>query len=161
MILLLLSSGNCVYAPAPPGVKRMAGVTDRRGTDITPQFWIEASVYLDKTLNIGSSAHNILLGHTQLSGQSLGPRRRVKVNSVSVSLTCFSRVYHSHGRLNNETPTLLKLIHNVTAVLVEALPAAFSMRTDKLILHVEKQRGVQNSKGSSMRYEDWGRSTGN
>ena len=85
----------------------------------------------------------------------------MKVNSVSVSLTCFSRVYHSHGRLNNETPTLLRLIHTVTAVLAEALPVAVSMRTDKRILHLEKQRGVQNSKGGSMRHEDWGRSTGN
>lgn len=116
---------------------------------------------MNRGLNIGSSALKVLLGHTHLSGQLLGPRGRVKVNSVSVSLTCFSHVYHSHGRLNNETPTLPKLIHNVTAVLVEALPAAVSMRTDKLILHVEKLRGVQNSKGSCMRYEDRGRSTGN
>lgn len=139
----------------------MAGVTDRRDTDITPQFLIDTSVYLDKTPNTGSSAHKVLLCHTCLSGQPLGPGRRVKVNSVSVSLTCFSCMYHSHGRLNNEIPTLPKLIHDVTAALVEALPAAVSMKTDKPILHMEKQDGVQNSKGSSMRYEDRGQSTGN
>lgn len=137
----------------------MAGVTDRRGTDITPRFLIDTSVYLDKTPNIGSSAHKVLLGHTRSSGQPLGPGRRVKVNSVSVSLTCFSCMYHSHGRLNNEIPTLPKLIHDVTAALVE--PAAVSMKTDKPILHMKKQDGVQNSKGSSMRYEDRGQSTGN
>lgn len=109
---------------------------------------------------MGSSAHKVLLGHTRLSGQPLGPGRRVKVNSVLESLTCFSCMYHSHGRLNNEISTLPKLIHDVTAALAEALPAAVSMKTDKPILHVEKQDGVQNSKGSSMRYEDGARALG-
>lgn len=55
----------------------------------------------------------------------------MKVNSVSVSLTCFSCMYHSHGRLNNEIPTLPKLTHEVTVDLVEALPAAVLMKMDK------------------------------